>query len=581
MFAIGQSNFLQALGWAVLNSLWQMALLWVVYQLVTAIFRTAKFSQKSSLATFLLFAGFAWFVFTFFVILADTSSAHTGYSAFITLNGNQEVNTWLYTMLPVASIVYLVLLILPLLNFIRNYRYVQAIRQYGISKADVQWRMFVQKVSVRMGITKPVHIWMSEFVTSPVTIGYLKPIILLPVAAVNHLSTQQIEAVLLHELSHIKRFDFLINLITKAIQTILYFNPFVNAFAKIIEREREKNCDEIVLQFQYEPHSYASALLALEKASPTSHSLAVAAAGGKQMDLLARIESIMGIRKKSVFSFNKLAGVVAALLCFISLNALLLLSKPGESTNSPGLLTDLSGPFHLFTPAKEIKKAVKEIEPAAITGTETSSSPIINQSSPVIKEVVIEKQIKLSSKISVPQTENPTHPLNSLDFVNVNFLENIVPELDQQQEEQVKEALTASKKVLTEDQWKLVEKSIADAMTSHEKEQLKAEYKKAMNKLDWEKMEDKLKIAYENINWNQINIQLNKALVEIKLDSLQQVYTTAISELASLEKELKKTEQCSVPDTDITLRSVSQQRKEVQKAINTLKAVRNRKIVHL
>src|SRR5688572_4564744 len=147
MFAIGQSNFLQALGWAVLNSLWQMALLWVVYQLVTAIFRTAKSSQKSSLATILLFAGFAWFVFTFFVILADTSSAHTGYSAFILVNGNQEVNNWLYTMLPVASLVYLVLLILPLLNFIRNYRYVQAIRQYGISKADVKWRMFVQKVA--------------------------------------------------------------------------------------------------------------------------------------------------------------------------------------------------------------------------------------------------------------------------------------------------------------------------------------------------------------------------------------------------------------------------------------------------
>src|SRR3990170_7782049 len=145
MFAIGQSNFLQALGWAVLNSMWQMALLWVVYQLVTAISRTTKSSQKSTLATCLLFAGSAWFVFTFFVILADTSAAHTGYSVFTTINSNQEVNTWLYTMLPIASIIYLVLLVLPLLNFIRNYRYVQAIRQYGISKADVQWRMFVQK----------------------------------------------------------------------------------------------------------------------------------------------------------------------------------------------------------------------------------------------------------------------------------------------------------------------------------------------------------------------------------------------------------------------------------------------------
>jgi len=579
MFAIGQSNFLQALGWAVLNSVWQMALLWVVYQLVTAILKTTKSSQKSVLATCLLFTGFAWFVFTFFVILADTSSAHTGYSAFITINGNREVNTWLYTMLPVASIVYLVLLVLPLLNFIRNYRYVQAIRQYGKGKADVQWRMFVQKISAQMGITKPVHIWMSEFVTSPVTIGYLKPIILLPVAAINHLSTQQIEAVLLHELSHIKRLDFLINLITRAIETILYFNPFVTVFAKIIEMEREKNCDEIVLQFQYEPHGYASALLALEKAAHTSHTLAVAASGGKRNDLLTRIETIMGIRKKPVFSFNKLAGVMAALLCFISLNALLLLSKPGESTIRPGLLTDLSGPFNLFAPGK----IVKEMAPAVTTGTgiEIASAPVINYTSPAKEETIKEYPGTSASKKVSEQLEVSLKPINNSPFINVNFLENIVPQLDQEQEEQVKEALIASKKVMTEDQWKVVENSIADAMTLEEKEQLKTEYKKAMSELDWEKMEERLKIAYDKINWNQINIQLNKALVEIKMDSLQHVYTTAIAELSSLEKELKQTKQCGVPDSGITLKSVSEHRKEMQKAINTLKSVRNRKIVHL
>jgi bla regulator protein blaR1 len=482
--------------------------------------------------------------------------------------------------LPVASIVYLVLLVLPLLNFIRNYRYVQAIRQYGISKADAQWRMFVQKISAQMGITKPVHVWMSEFITSPVTIGYLKPIILLPVAAINHLSTQQTEAVLLHELSHIKRFDFLINLITRAIQTILYFNPFVNAFAKIIETEREKNCDEIVLQFQYEPHGYASALLALEKAAHTSsHTLAVPASGGKRNDLLTRIETIMGIRKKPVFSFNKLAGVMAALLCFISLNALLLLSKPGENTIRPGLLTDLTDPFNLFAPGK----IVKEMAPAVKTskGIEIVSTPVINNSSPVNEELIKEYPQTSASEKAREQVEVSFKPINNSPFINVNFLENIVPQLDQAQEEQVKEALIASKKVITEDQWKVVENSIADAMTLEEKERLKTEYKKAMSELDWEKMEERLKIAYDKIDWNQINIQLDKALVEIKIDSLQHIYTSAIAELSTLEKELKQTKQCGVPDTEITLKSVTEHRKEMQKAINKLKSVRNRKIVHL
>ena len=68
MNAIGQSNFLQALGWAVLNSLWQMAILWVLYQLITGIARKTNSSNKSILAAGLLIAGFSWFVFTFFSI---------------------------------------------------------------------------------------------------------------------------------------------------------------------------------------------------------------------------------------------------------------------------------------------------------------------------------------------------------------------------------------------------------------------------------------------------------------------------------------------------------------------------------
>src|SRR5690348_1706213 len=109
-------------------------------------------------------------------------------------------------MLPAASVAYFVLFLLPLFYFIRNYRYLQLIRKNGLSKVDVDWRMFVRNVAARMGIRKTVRVWLSDIVTSPVTIGYIKPVILLPIAAINQLSTQQIEAVLLHELAHIRRY---------------------------------------------------------------------------------------------------------------------------------------------------------------------------------------------------------------------------------------------------------------------------------------------------------------------------------------------------------------------------------------
>ena len=70
-------------------------------------------------------------------------------------------------------------------------------------------------------------------------------------------------------------------------------------------------------------------------------------------------------------------------------------------------------------------------------------------------------------------------------------------------------------------------------------------------------------------------------LSEIKMDSLQHVYTTAIAELSTLQKELIKSKEPGIPDSDITLKSLAEQRREIQKAINTLKAVRERKIIHL
>jgi hypothetical protein len=94
-------------------------------------------------------------------------------------------------------------------------------------------------------------------------------------------------------------------------------------------------------------------------------------------------------------------------------------------------------------------------------------------------------------------------------------------------------------------------------------------------------MENKLRISYDNINWNQVNTELGKALVEIKLDSLQKVYTTVISNLSFLEKELVKAGDPGIPDTDITLETVECQKKEAQKAINTINSARTRKIVQL
>jgi len=577
MGAINQSNFLQALGWAVLNSLWQMALLWVVYQLITAVFKTVRSSQKSLLAALLAIGGFTWFLLTLASILYKTENAVIGSAGLINLDGNEQLNDWLFRTLPIASLLYLILLIFPLLQFVRNYRYVNVIRNYGLTKVAVEWRMFVRKVAAQMGIKKPVHIWVSDLVTSPVTIGYIKPVILVPLAAINQLSTQQLEAVILHELAHIRRFDYLLNLILKFIQSILYFNPFVKAFVKIVEREREKSCDEMVMQFQYDPYGYASALLELEKVNHLPKTLAVAA-GGKKNDLLHRVEWIMGVNKQPVFSFNKLAGVLAGLLCLITFNALLILSKPVNKINNSIAATtsSLSSPFYLFMDDDKKAEAVNAAETAAT---------IVNNIEPYIKQIaasIDEKEAARIDKELEGLGEKIEHAIaNPFAVAATHFAAPEAPELKNYQEEQVKEAIDASKRVLQEKEWEEVEKNIAEVFTQQQKEALKAEYLKKINKVDWKKWENELRLAYNKVNWEQVNAQLANAVTNIRLDSLQHVYNKAMMNLSVVERQLSRDSLAGIPDSDITLEVIEQKKAEVSKALNQLRGIKTKKIVRL
>src|SRR5689334_11855931 len=356
------TNFLQALGWAVLNSLWQMAFLWVIFQVILS-FGISKPAVKSKLATILLGTGFVWFMYTLiFHWFIDPDSIKRSLLAIGSFEtGNSAWNEKLQLILPYASAAYLLLLIIPSIQFIRNYKFVQVIRSTGLSKCNVDFRIFVQRFAERMGIHKPVHIYISDLITSPVTIGFLKPIILMPIAAITNLTQKQVEAVLLHELAHIRRHDYFINLLINFIRTILYFNPFVKSFAKTIEREREKSCDEIVMQFEYDPHGYASALLVLERNNFVKQAIAVAASGQRN-DLVHRIEKILGIEKRKTPDLRKLGGLLAGLMCVIALNALFFFSSPVIQTRSLSF-TAFSSPFYqLVSDGKISPAADKPVE---------------------------------------------------------------------------------------------------------------------------------------------------------------------------------------------------------------------------
>ena len=307
--------FLQSLGWGIANSLWQAALLWMIYKAVTVSGKKLSALFKYHLSLILLFASFGWFVSTTFQNYIAIKNAGSETAALSWLNVSQDFISSLQWL----SIAYFIVLAVQLLLFVKKIRNLFSFKTSGFIKAPVDIRLFTEQTAFHIGIKKKVSIWLSEKATVPSVFGFFKPIILLPVTALNNLTTSQAEAVILHELAHIKRNDYLVNFIQCFIELILFFNPFAKLLGNTARRERENCCDDWVMNYQYNKHEYASALLILEQNRFASLQFALAATNGKK-NLLCRIKRLFADEPKVNFSFLqkiKLVSVSVIILLMV------------------------------------------------------------------------------------------------------------------------------------------------------------------------------------------------------------------------------------------------------------------------
>jgi hypothetical protein len=426
----------------------------------------------------------------------------------------------------------------------------------------LNYRLFVQKISGQLNIGKKVFVYISELVTSPVTIGYLKPIILLPVAALSNLSTQQVEAILLHELSHIRRYDYLVNFIVSIISTFLYFNPFVKQFIRTIEEERENCCDQLVLQFGYEKVSYASALLTLEKLSASRHALALGAAGKNY--LLNRIEKIVGLEQKKGFKRNQFAGLLAALFCIVAFNSILII-KDKKATGNLYASVDFASPFNFLE--ENINKANYIIAPSE---NKISTKSAI-ASAQKIQEKILPVATQSGNALSVSLLAN--------DMIIPVAQDDVDASLTKEQKEKVKTTVAITKKVLGNLQWKEVENVIGDVLTDKEKVIAKQQYMKELSKADyWKNIEQNMKAQYQNMDWQNIDNKMQNALTVIELDSLQKAYTVILNQLNKVTTEAKaEVNVCPLPDQSVE--QIEKVKEDLSNRVNTIKAVRSGKQV--
>ena len=149
----------------------------------------------------------------------------------------------------------------------------------------------VASLSRRMGVTGRVQVLFSALADGPSVVGWLRPVILLPFSAVTGLTPDQLEAVLAHELAHIRRHDYLVNLLQMAAEALLFYHPAVWWVSGRIRAEREFCCDDLAVRTCQSAVTYARALSSLEKLRPAIPAIALGSTGGP---LLTRIQRILG-----------------------------------------------------------------------------------------------------------------------------------------------------------------------------------------------------------------------------------------------------------------------------------------------
>lgn len=563
MALLGQSAFLKALGWALLNSIWQMAILWLVYLVLSASLRKQLTAHiKHSLAIVLLGMGSLWFAFTlafkYFeyseapaLVLAEEGTQQTFAGALTLSLRNLEA------LLPYLSSVYLVAIVFLFFRFISQYRYTQHVTTTAVHKLQPQLRMYVQQIAARMGIKKEIRVWLSEIIDTPMTIGFWKPVILMPIASVNGLNTQQVEAILLHELAHIRRNDYLVNLMVATIDVILFFNPFSRLFTRTIRRERENSCDDLVLQFEYNPHAYASALLAIEQKRVMKVALGMAATGKNNRMLLDRVKRILDQPVTARYS-NRMVGYLFAslLLAFIAW------SNPGNVIVRTILNADAkdvaasaenNNAVFVSNPVAEVKQQKKEQKPRlaftvklkhqeALTQEEEQEvlSDLATQvafesveyiptaltamhvAAEEMRDFSINEQLTTEKPVVATTISTPYVPSTSFSYY---FQDSTKPGvvIPTAEEKAANESLRKALKALEEVDWATLEKQL----------------KEAGDKIDIRKLQQEIKKSLKNVDWEKVNAETKLEQLQIDAKVRQDMY---LRELTAVKKNAQMAE---------------------------------------
>jgi bla regulator protein BlaR1 len=178
------------------------------------------------------------------------------------------------------------------------------------------WEVKTIEIGHKLGMSKAIKLVQSGIAKVPMVVGHFKPVILLPLGLINGLSIAEVEAILAHELAHVKRRDYLVNLLQNLLEIVFFFNPAVLWMSKLIRTEREHCCDDLALQCVGDKKNYVNALLYCQEFQVNTPAYAMALTGGKNQ-LLNRVKRMLFDTRTTLNKMEKAVLTIALVTLFI------------------------------------------------------------------------------------------------------------------------------------------------------------------------------------------------------------------------------------------------------------------------
>jgi len=630
-----------SLGMTLFHSLWQVTLVYILLRFLLLFLKNISSKVKYRLLGSSMLLSLIIACLTFFhyyqnekVILADTYEMLRGINLeLFSENSLQAADSiisgpeGLQRFLPYIVMLYLAGVFILAIRLVVSMIYLQRYRTQNLVVKDNNLNDCFYSLVRKLNIKKKIILRESLLAKVPIVLGYLKPLVIVPVGLLSQIPFNQVEAILAHELGHIKRNDFLINILQSVIELIFFYHPVIYLISKNMRAERENCCDDIALSHCKDPGTYIKALAGMEGILPLSSYTSVAFIKNRN-HLLERMKRILKPNvMKTKLSDSIFAGIIilAGFFTIILTGAATLTNISGKYADPVENNVSQSIQFRNMYPVSSFQDTIMEYEDNRIithrkniNGDQERIEMTFNHGK--LTELIIDGKVipendysKYTDLISSTrdevartsrEVEKAEAELAALDAekieIEINKALNEAREINEEEiRMEIEEARAELEKIEQEDIMTEVEDALREAQKDLDSLQLdninldsiRMEIDIAMESIDWEKIREdihqamkeaefsqdemervmkKARKAMDEIDWDKINIEIREgmeaariSLESIDWDVMRESIELSLDVTADVLKDLEVDINRSLDQTDIE-RDINSAREDIK-----------------